>query len=162
VSTSPFNIKTAALLGSISVGTRWYDTGPYKEAVISLDAHYYIQKGDITTFRDAFARAKAHNLGITVHFGEAAATSSYEELMTLLSFQPDRLSHIIHVPDIVKQEIARRRLGLELCISCNIHARMGHSHAFADHHFGKWWKEKTCPLILCVSIELFRSKVAGH
>jgi len=106
-------------------------------------------KGDVATFRDAFARAKAHNLGITVHFGEAEATSSCEELMTLLSFQPDRLGHIIHVPNIVKQEITRRRLGLELCISCNIHARMGHSHAFADHHFGQWWKENTCPLILC-------------
>ena len=118
----------------------------------------------VSLFRDAFAKAKkVGGLGITLHFAEtdrpaAAAdpvSSAADELAVLLSYGPDRLGHVIHVPDNVKQEIARRRLGLELCLSCNVHAKMIAGGGFIDHHFGYWRQVTDCPLALCVGFESF-------
>ncbi|KAL8775888.1 MAG: hypothetical protein Q9194_003533 [Teloschistes cf. exilis] len=66
-----------------------------------------------------FARAKAAGLGVTLHFAEIAASSSLVELEGLLAMRPDRLGHVIHVDGEVKEEIAARKTGLELCLSCN-------------------------------------------
>lgn len=55
---------------------------------------------------------------------------------------------MINVPDDVKEEIVRRGLGLELCLSCNVHAKMI-TGTYGDHHFG-WWREKGCPIALGV------------
>lgn len=109
------------------------------------------QKGDMKLFAPAFRRAKEAGLKVTIHFGEAAATSSDEELRTLLSFEPDRIGHVIHVSPAIKEEIVARKLALELCISCNVHAKMAFG-SYPDHHFGEWWaKRDTNPVILCVS-----------
>ena len=56
---------------------------------------------------------------------------------------------MINVPDDVKKEIERRKLGLELCLSCNVHAKMI-TGTYGDHHFG-WWRETECPIALSVS-----------
>jgi adenosine deaminase len=56
---------------------------------------------------------------------------------------------VINVPDDVKEEIARRKLGLEFCLSCNVHAKMI-TGTYGDHHFG-WWRETGCPIALSVS-----------
>ena len=142
----------------------------------------------MTTFALHFARARAAGLRVTLHFGEAASTSSAEELRALLALAPDRLGHAVHVPPVIVTELDARRIPLELCLSCNVHAKMycapgccGPSVAveadrngngcdkavsagarsgselevrFADHHFGFWWKRRTCPVILCVSLSL--------
>lgn len=86
-------------------------------------------------------------LGVTLHFAEAEASGSDEELLMLLrAWRPDRIGHVIHVSDAVRREIiAARRpgagggLGLELCLSCNVHAGMV-SGGFEGHHFGQWCK----------------------
>lgn len=123
-----------------------------KLGVVGVDLCGDPFKGDIYTFRHPFAKAKEAGLGLTIHFAEASLTSSDEELLTLLSYQPDRLGHCIHASDIVKREIIRRKITLELCISCNVQIRLdpkvAHHH---DHHFGEWWKSKACPIALCVS-----------
>lgn len=67
----------------------------------------------------------------------------------MLEYEPDRIGHVINVPDDVKEEIVRRKLGLELCLSCNVHANMI-TGTFGDHHFG-WWRETGCPIALSVS-----------
>ncbi|KAJ5553967.1 hypothetical protein N7513_003926 [Penicillium frequentans] len=74
--------------------------------------------------RRHYIPAKAHGLGLTLHFAETPASGARDELAALLSFQPDRLGHVIHVPDDVKAEIVKRGLGLELCMSCNVHAKL--------------------------------------
>lgn len=118
--------------------------------VVGIDLCGDPSRGDVSIYRPAFSKAKASGLGITVHFAETPFSGSREELETLLSYQPDRLGHVIHVPDDVKREIARRRLGLELCLSCNVHAKMING-GFLDHHFG-FWRNFDCPVILCVSL----------
>ena len=122
----------------------------HSEGVVGVDLCGDPSKGEVATFREAFAKAKSHGLGITLHFAEVPGAPNTEELETLLSFEPDRLGHVIHVPDHLKDEIRRRRLGLELCISCNVKAKLTEGEV-ADHHF-KFWKGTECPTILGVGL----------
>ena len=116
---------------------------------------------DVGIFGPAFARAKAAGLRLALHFAEIPESSTPRELETLLGFGPDRLGHVIHVPDEVCREIALRHIGLELCLSCNVHARLV-SGGFAEHHFG-YWRDKGCPITLCVSIRSgFPDSVSWH
>ena len=119
------------------------------QGVVGVDLCGNPLRGDVSTFRDAFAKAKEAELGLTLHFAEVPQSSSLEELWMLLSFQPDRLGHVINVPEDVMEEIESRELGLELCLTCNVNAKLV-SGGFADHHFGKW-RGRRCPLIVCVS-----------
>lgn len=116
--------------------------------VVGVDLCGNPMKGDVSTFREAFAKAKAAGLKLTLHFAEVPQSSTREELETLLSYEPDRLGHVVNVPDDIKETIAARRIGLELCLSCNVLAKLT-AGGFADHHFG-YWKDKGCPICLCV------------
>lgn len=104
---------------------------------------------NIPNFRTAFTRAKDAGLKITLHFAETLASGTIEELETLLSFKPDRLGHVIHIPDEIKAEISKRKPGLELCLSCNVLAQLT-TGGFDAHHFGDW-RGKGCPITLGVS-----------
>ena len=94
------------------------------------------------------SQAKALGIKTTIHFAEAPQTSSAKELFELLDLGPERLGHVINVPDEVKKEIVRRKLGLELCLSCNVHAKMI-TGTYGDHHFG-YWRGSGCPISLSV------------
>jgi adenosine deaminase len=117
--------------------------------VVGVDLCGNPLKGNVKTFQDAFSKAKDCGLKITLHFAEIPASSSAEELRTLLSFDPERLGHVINVPEIFKEEIIHRKLGLELCLTCNVNAQLI-SGGFSDHHFG-FWRNTVCPIIICVS-----------
>ncbi|KAJ9665658.1 hypothetical protein H2201_004142 [Coniosporium apollinis] len=114
---------------------------PY--GVVGIDLCGDPSISDARTLSPAFVHAKKEGLKITLHFAEAPASSSDEELWTLLGWQPDRLGHVIHVErdSAVAREIVRRKLGLELCLSCNVHAKMLVGGAgYGEHHFG-WWRD---------------------
>ncbi|KAI9367814.1 hypothetical protein BJX61DRAFT_551008 [Aspergillus egyptiacus] len=129
--------------------------------VVGVDVCGDPTKGDISLCRDAFARAKAAGLGLTVHFAEVHSVDLREELTTMLSFNPDRLGHVIHVPEDIKRQIAARRLGLELCMSCNVHAKM-FDGGFLNHHFG-YWRNEECPVVLCTDdVGFFCSPVSNE
>lgn len=121
--------------------------------IVGIDLCGNPTKGHVSIFEHAFAHAKSHDLKITLHFAETASSGDLKELETLLSFDPDRLGHVIHVPDGIKEKIADKGLGLELCLSCNVHAKMIDG-SFKDHHFG-YWGMRNCPVALCVSLSLF-------
>ncbi|KAI1026827.1 hypothetical protein LB505_000746 [Fusarium chuoi] len=93
--------------------------------------------GEISVFTPVFLEARKKGLGITVHFAEAEASGSKEELNTLLSWEPGRLGHVIWEDEETKKEIAKRGLCLELCLSCNVRAGMVLG-GFEGHHFGHW------------------------
>ncbi|MCJ1466237.1 hypothetical protein MMC07_004856 [Pseudocyphellaria aurata] len=129
--------------------------------VVAVDLYGDPSHGEVSLFRAAFAKAKHHGLKLTLHFAEVPSSSVEEELMTLLSYKPERLGHVIHVPESIKEEIAARKLGLELCLSCNVHAKLI-SGGFADHHFG-YWRDKCCPLILCTDdVGVFCSSLSNE
>lgn len=116
------------------------------QGVVGIDLCGDPAVGDVSIFEPAFQAAHAHGLKITIHFAEAPQSSSNKELWKLLSYKPDRIGHVINVPDDVKEEIVRRKLGLELCLSCNVHAKMI-TGTYSDHHFG-WWRATGCPIAL--------------
>ncbi|RPB29802.1 adenosine deaminase [Terfezia boudieri ATCC MYA-4762] len=128
---------------SINLATRYQGWG-----VVGVDLCGDPLKGDIASFRPHFAQARAAGLKITLHFGEVAKTSAEEDLRLLLSFKPDRLSHVIHIPESIREELRKRNVALELCISCNVHAKMLIGD-YGDHHFGMWFLEQQCPVVLC-------------
>ena len=130
--------------------------------VVGVDLCGDPSRGDVSTFREAFAKAKPHGLKISLHFAEIATERLEMELSTLLSFEPDRLGHLIHVSESIKQEIVRRGIGVELCVSCNVQAQMTEG-GVADHHFG-FWKDSACPIALCVSSSLVptQTKLTRH
>ena len=124
--------------------------------VVGVDLCGDPSKGDVSTFKEAFIKAKLHDLKIALHFAEISNQGLELELTTLLSYQPERLGHVIHVSEPIKQEIIRRGIGVELCVSCNVQAQMTEG-GVGDHHFG-FWKDSSCPLALCVSDSLLPSK----
>ena len=119
------------------------------KGIVGVDLCGDPSKGDVSTFEEAFCRAQQQGLKITLHFAEIPASSSFGELNTLLSFKPDRLGHVIHVHDTIRDQILAMKLGLELCVSCNVQAKLIEG-GVTDHHFISWIKT-ACPVILCVS-----------
>lgn len=124
--------------------------------VVDVDLCGNPMRGHVAIYGDAFAHAKANGLGLTLHFAETTASASPAELTALLSFRPNRLGHVIHVSKDIRREIARRKLGLELCILCNVHAQMING-GFQDHHFG-YWRHEDYPIALCVSLSTIISR----
>lgn len=105
--------------------------------VVGIDLCGDPAKGDVRIFTDVFTRAKAAGLKMTLHFAEAEASATDVELQTLLSWKPDRIGHVIHVKEEYRKIIQRENIGVELCLSCNVHARMI-TGTYSDHHFGLW------------------------
>ncbi|KID92610.1 ESCRT-III component [Metarhizium guizhouense ARSEF 977] len=93
--------------------------------------------GEVAVFTPVFEQASRAGLGITVHFAEAEASGSHDELRTLLSWNPGRLGHVIWEDEEARKVIVERELCLELCLSCNVQAEMVHG-GFEGHHFGHW------------------------
>jgi len=117
--------------------------------VVGVDLCGNPTRGKISKFTSAFRTAKDHGLSRTVHFAEVPRSSSDRELSTLLSWEPERLGHIIHVAPWCAEVIKRRKLGLELCLSCNVLAKLT-TGGLALHHFGDW-RKTDCPIALSVS-----------
>jgi adenosine deaminase len=120
------------------------------QGVVAVDLCGNPFKGNVTHFRPAFEKARAAGLKITLHFAEVLESSTEIELQTLLSYNPDRLGHVVHVPEDIAEQIVQRNIGLELCLSCNIKAKLTKG-GYQDHHFG-FWRQHSCPVILCVSL----------
>lgn len=108
--------------------------------------------GEVKLFTPVFESARKAGLGITVHFAEAQASGSREELDVLLSWQPARLGHVIWEDEEAKKVIAERGLCLELCLSCNVQADMVEG-GYKGHHFGYWREVKGPKISLGVSVQ---------
>jgi adenosine deaminase len=122
--------------------------------VVGVDLCGDPAKGDVRIFTDAFARAKGAGLKITLHFAETTTSASDVELSTLLSWKPDRLGHVVHVKEEYRKVIEKENIGVELCLSCNVHAKMI-TGTFSDHHFGMW-RHSTVPVALSVGLHSAR------
>lgn len=120
------------------------------KGVVGLDLCGDPARGGIEALGEVFEKAKTEmpGLGLTLHFAEAEASGTDEELLMLLGWKPDRIGHVIHLSERVREEVKRRGgMGLELCLSCNVHAGMI-TGTFGDHHFGEWWHVDECVVVL--------------
>ena len=171
---------------------RTYTAEPVPQTLFLTSPPYYLTEqvgidlcGDpsrrgIEALAPAFEEARAvSGLGITLHFAEAKCSSSDEELDMLLAWRPDRIGHVIHISDAVRSAIvARGGLGLELCLSCNVHAGLvsggfegqyvvsfllvslrdlvgspwQNTDSCRGSHFGEWWRVEDCIVTLGVSV----------
>ncbi|KAK0621417.1 hypothetical protein B0T17DRAFT_289673 [Bombardia bombarda] len=133
--------------------------------VVGLDLCGDPARGGIEVFAPVFeeARRDVPDLGITLHFAEAAASGTEEELTMLLGWRPDRIGHVIHVSEAVRAAIiARGDMGLELCLSCNVHAGMI-CGGFESHHFGEWWQVKETVVVLSTDdVGIFGSPLSNE
>ncbi|KAK3340871.1 hypothetical protein B0H65DRAFT_274076 [Neurospora tetraspora] len=133
--------------------------------VVGIDLCGDPARGPIDIFGPVFEEAKRTlpNLGITLHFAEAEASGTEEELLTLLSWRPDRIGHVIHLNEKIREEVKRRGgMGLELCLSCNVHAGMI-CGGFESHHFGEWWKvEETVVVLSTDDVGVFGSPLSNE
>ena len=129
--------------------------------VLAIDLCGNPTKGDVSIFTPSFLRAKTLGLNTTVHFAEVPASSTSAELTTLLSWSPDRLGHAINIPADLKATIRERKLGLELCLSCNVLAEMTQG-GFEAHHFGEWLATE-CPVALSTDdVGVFESALSNE
>ncbi|KAF2851345.1 Metallo-dependent hydrolase [Plenodomus tracheiphilus IPT5] len=129
--------------------------------VVGVDLCGDPAKGDIRIFGPAFARAKAAGLKLTLHFAEAEASASDLELQTLLSWKPDRLGHVIHVKPEFCKVIEDENIGVELCLSCNVHAKMI-TGTYSDHHFGMWRHTKVPVALSTDDVGVFCSALSNE
>ncbi|KAI1419474.1 Metallo-dependent hydrolase [Xylaria sp. FL1777] len=131
--------------------------------VVGVDLCGDPAKGDVSLFTPVFETARAQGLKITVHFAEAECSASEAELETILRWMPDRLGHVIHVPEQVKKQIAARSgIGLELCLSCNVQLKMIVG-TFDAHHFGEWWRVNGPVVVPCTDdVGVFGSPVSNE
>ena len=118
--------------------------------VVGVDLCGDPARGHVRIFQDSFTRAKASGLKITLHFAESKSSASDLELKTLLSWKPDRLGHVIHVKEEFRKVIEQHAIGVELCLSCNVHAKMI-TGTYSDHHFGVW-RHSSVPVALSVCV----------
>ncbi|KAK0646638.1 hypothetical protein B0T16DRAFT_166644 [Cercophora newfieldiana] len=135
------------------------------QGVVGLDLCGDPMAGGIERLAPAFAEARriAPELKLTLHFAEAECSGTEAELEILLDWEPDRIGHVIHVPERARERIVRRGgMGLELCLSCNVHAGMI-CGGFEAHHFGEWWKVDGVAVILCTDdVGVFGSPLSNE
>jgi len=119
------------------------------KGVVGVDLCGNPFKGEIRIFGPAFARAKESGLKLTLHFAEIPLSATDDELDTMLNWKPDRLGHVIHVNQEIRERVTRQKIGVELCLSCNVHAKMI-TGSYQNHHFG-WWMHSGVGVVLGVS-----------
>lgn len=125
----------------------------YREkGIVGIDLCGNPMVGPVRHLAPAFSRAKAEGFKLTLHFAEVPASSSEEELrMLLLEWRPERIGHVIYTSPEIEDDIEKLGTGLELCLSCNVLAKMLPGKAgFDAHHFAKWRKKRN-PIALSVS-----------
>jgi adenosine deaminase len=112
------------------------------------------ERGSVDVFTPVFKEAREQGLKVTVHFAEAPVSSTDEELATLMAWRPDRLGHVIclspEIKDVVRARGREGGIGLELCLSCNVQAKMV-TGGFPGHHLGEWMGAEGCHVSLGVS-----------
>ncbi|KAH0341914.1 Metallo-dependent hydrolase, partial [Aureobasidium melanogenum] len=128
--------------------------------IVGIDLCGNPARNPISHLRPAFAEARAQGLGITLHFAEIAQEDP-SELEEMLSWQPQRLGHVIHVPEELRKVITEKKLGLELCLSCNILCGLSQG-GFAAHHFGEWWNAGVPIALSTDDVGIFESTLSNE
>ncbi|KAG8627339.1 hypothetical protein KVT40_004822 [Elsinoe batatas] len=143
--------------------------GHQGNGVVGVDLCGDPTRGTPSLFAPAFRQAKSAGLGVTLHFGEVSGAWVDGELEELLSWEPDRIGHVIHLGEEVKREVRKQGVGLELCVSCNTLAGMT-GGGTGGHHFGEWWvrqegrdRERTNAVALSTDdVGIFESELSNE
>ncbi|KAI5211744.1 hypothetical protein AUEXF2481DRAFT_29772 [Aureobasidium subglaciale EXF-2481] len=128
--------------------------------VVGVDLCGNPARRPISHLKPAFIEANTQGLAITLHFAEIAQPDS-DELEELLAWNPQRIGHVIHVPKELRKSIGDQRLGLELCLSCNVLANLSEG-GYASHHFGEWWSAGAPIALSTDDVGIFESSLSSE
>lgn len=121
----------------LSMASKYHHSSNDRASVLGIDVCGNPTKGDVTQFTDIMLEAKDLALPLTVHFAEVPQSSTDKELSTILSWQPDRLGHCIHVSEQHLAVMRERSVALELCLSCNVLTKLT-TGGYQNHHLKEW------------------------
>lgn len=130
-------------------------------SILALDLCGNPSLGPIMHLTPCFQRARSLDFKLTVHFAETPSSGTHAELTTLLSWQPDRLGHAVHIPSDLKEVIKTRGLALELCLSCNVLSGMTEG-GFKGHHFAEWRGTECAVALGTDDVGVFESGLASE
>ncbi len=94
------------------------------QGVIGIDLSGDSTKGDGKDVFPALMRAKENNLPITLHIGESKKESAAQQMMELLTLQPKRIGHGVHLCEEGRQWIKEKKIAVELCLTSALMAGM--------------------------------------
>ncbi|KAJ3222851.1 hypothetical protein HDU81_009561 [Chytriomyces hyalinus] len=108
-------------------------------------------------------KLEAPTLNLVIHFAEIEAPPEEDELLTILSLNPDRLGHCTFVPDHIMDTMRARKIPIEICLSSNVVG--GTVDSFEAHHLKQLWDSgypRDC-LILCTDdVGIFCSDLSNE
>ncbi|KAJ3295855.1 hypothetical protein HDU79_008207 [Rhizoclosmatium sp. JEL0117] len=121
---------------------------PLHTCIVGVDVCGDPTVGGIRHLVPALQKVKPAALKLVVHFAEVAECPEQDELETILSLNPDRLGHCTFVPSHLMDEIIKREITMEICLSSNVVG--GTVSAYERHHLIELWKERGYRnLVLC-------------
>lgn len=94
------------------------------KGVVGIDLSGDSTQGDGTHVLPALIRAKENNLPITLHIGESKKETAQQQMMELLTIQPERIGHGVHLCNEGMSWIKDNKIPVELCLTSAIKAGM--------------------------------------
>lgn len=94
------------------------------KGVIGIDLSGDSTQGDGKDIFPALIRAKENNLPITLHIGESKEETAEQQMMELLTIQPKRIGHGVHLCEEGKKWIKEKKILVELCLTSAVKAGM--------------------------------------
>lgn len=104
---------------TIDLALKYRDQG-----VVGIDLSGDSMQGDGKYVFPALVRAKENKLPITLHIGESNEETAEQQMMELLTLQPERIGHGVHLCNEAKRWIIEKKILVELCLTSAIKAGM--------------------------------------
>ncbi|TPX69533.1 hypothetical protein CcCBS67573_g06822 [Chytriomyces confervae] len=137
----------------------------FPSIVVGVDVCGNPACGGIKHLVPSLSRLKldAPTLKLVIHFAEIETPPEEDELLTILSLNPDRLGHCTFVPDHIMATMRARKIPIEICLSSNVVG--GTVNSFEAHHLKQLWDSgypREC-LILCTDdVGIFCSDLSNE
>jgi adenosine deaminase len=106
---------------TIDLALKYRDKG-----VIGIDLSGDSTQGDGKHIFPALIRAKANHLPITLHIGESEKETAEQQMLELLTIQPQRIGHGVHLCEEGKKWVKEKKILVELCLTSAVKAKMIH------------------------------------
>lgn len=87
------------------------------EGVIGIDLSGDSTNGDGKQIFSALIRAKNNHLPVTLHIGESKEETAAQQMLELLTIQPERVGHAVHLCQEGFEWIKNKKIPIELCLT---------------------------------------------
>ena len=94
------------------------------QGVVGLDISGMSTKGDAASVLLAANIIKENNIPVTLHLGESPQESAAQQLKELITLNPARIGHGVHLSPLALQWILVHKIPIELCLSSAVKVGM--------------------------------------